>query len=237
MPISRVRSVTETSMMFMMPMPPTSRLTAAMAPSSAVSTPVTLASVSAISRHVVHREVVLLARADAAALAHQRLDLRAWPGRSRSRVARRTQISADVAVAGDAPLQGRAAASATKSSWSCRRWTGPLAASTPITRQETLRPDGSGAERILVAEQLACAPSRRARRPAAPARSSASENCARVATVAVAHREVGVGRRPCTTGRSVACCRRPPARRAGDVGATVADAGCSRSIALRVVAA
>ena len=30
MPISRVRSVTETSMMFMMPMPPTSRLTAAM---------------------------------------------------------------------------------------------------------------------------------------------------------------------------------------------------------------
>ena len=36
-PISRVRSVTETSMMFMMPMPPTSRLTAATAPSRPVS--------------------------------------------------------------------------------------------------------------------------------------------------------------------------------------------------------
>ena len=35
-PISRVRSVTLTSMMFMMPMPPTSRLTAATAPSSEV---------------------------------------------------------------------------------------------------------------------------------------------------------------------------------------------------------
>ena len=38
MPISRVRSVTDTSMMFMMPMPPTMRLTAAMLASSAVNT-------------------------------------------------------------------------------------------------------------------------------------------------------------------------------------------------------
>src|SRR3990167_3283821 len=37
-PISRVRSVTLTSMMFMMPMPPTSRLTAATAPKSVFST-------------------------------------------------------------------------------------------------------------------------------------------------------------------------------------------------------
>ncbi len=36
MPISRVRSVTVTSMMFMIPMPPTSRLMAATAPSSTV---------------------------------------------------------------------------------------------------------------------------------------------------------------------------------------------------------
>ena len=36
MPISRVRSVTDSSMMFMMPMPPTSSDTAAMLPSSAV---------------------------------------------------------------------------------------------------------------------------------------------------------------------------------------------------------
>ena len=38
MPISRVRSVTVTSMMFMMPMPPTSREMAATAPSSTVKT-------------------------------------------------------------------------------------------------------------------------------------------------------------------------------------------------------
>ncbi len=39
MPISRVRSVTDTSMMFMMPMPPTSRLTPATEDSRPVSTP------------------------------------------------------------------------------------------------------------------------------------------------------------------------------------------------------
>ena len=48
MPISRVRSVTETSMMFMMPMPPTSRLTPATAASRPVSTPVTPVSTLAI---------------------------------------------------------------------------------------------------------------------------------------------------------------------------------------------
>ena len=37
MPISRVRSVTVTSMMFVIPMPPTSRLMAATAPSSTVN--------------------------------------------------------------------------------------------------------------------------------------------------------------------------------------------------------
>ena len=36
MPISRVRSVTETSMMFMIPMPPTSRLMPPIAPRSSV---------------------------------------------------------------------------------------------------------------------------------------------------------------------------------------------------------
>ena len=38
MPISRVRSVTDTSMMFMMPMPPTSREMAAMSTRIAMST-------------------------------------------------------------------------------------------------------------------------------------------------------------------------------------------------------
>jgi len=41
-PISRVRSITVTSMMFIIPMPPTSKEMAAMPESSAVSVPVTL---------------------------------------------------------------------------------------------------------------------------------------------------------------------------------------------------
>ena len=49
-PISRVRSVTETSMMFMMPMPPTTRLTAAMLASSAVKTWVAACCVARNSR-------------------------------------------------------------------------------------------------------------------------------------------------------------------------------------------
>ncbi len=47
MPISRVRSVTDTSMMFMMPMPPTNREIAAMPVTTAVRVPVTLPRVSA----------------------------------------------------------------------------------------------------------------------------------------------------------------------------------------------
>ncbi len=47
-PISRVRSVTDTSMMFMMPIPPTSRLTAATAPRRAVITLVVPVIASAI---------------------------------------------------------------------------------------------------------------------------------------------------------------------------------------------
>ena len=39
-PISRVRSVTDTSMMFIMPMPPTSREMAAMATSTPMATPI-----------------------------------------------------------------------------------------------------------------------------------------------------------------------------------------------------
>ena len=40
MPISRVRSVTDTSMIFIMPMPPTKREMAAMAPKKMVMVPV-----------------------------------------------------------------------------------------------------------------------------------------------------------------------------------------------------
>ena len=71
MPISRVRSVTLTSMMFMMPMPPTSRLTAATAPSSVVITLVVPDSVSAICLRVEHVEVVVVGVGQLAALAQQ----------------------------------------------------------------------------------------------------------------------------------------------------------------------
>ena len=48
-PISRVRSVTETSMMFMMPMPPTTRLTAAMPASSSLNVWVVCSKVASTS--------------------------------------------------------------------------------------------------------------------------------------------------------------------------------------------
>ena len=52
MPISRVRSVTDTSMMFMMPMPPTSSETPAMAASSVVIVRVVSVRTLAISSWV-----------------------------------------------------------------------------------------------------------------------------------------------------------------------------------------
>ena len=52
-PISRVRSVTETSMMFMMPMPPTTSEMAAMLASSAVSVLLVCCSVPDISSAVI----------------------------------------------------------------------------------------------------------------------------------------------------------------------------------------
>ena len=73
MPISRVRSVTDTSMMFMMPMPPTSSDTAATAPRSPVRRVVVDGHGIGDLRHVADGEVVLLAGADAAPLAQDRL--------------------------------------------------------------------------------------------------------------------------------------------------------------------
>ena len=64
MPISRVRSVTETSMMFMIPMPPTSSETAAIPPSSSVITCVVACGRVGHVRQVPDGEVVRLARAD-----------------------------------------------------------------------------------------------------------------------------------------------------------------------------
>ena len=70
MPISRVRSVTETNMMFMTPTPPTkSEMPVTTMPTSS-TTPMTLLNVSTQRVHLVDREVVLLAGRELAHLAH-----------------------------------------------------------------------------------------------------------------------------------------------------------------------
>ena len=65
-PISRVRSVTDTSMMFMMPMPPTISEIAAMLPSSAVMVEPARLSVPDISCSVTSSSFGMFARANAA---------------------------------------------------------------------------------------------------------------------------------------------------------------------------
>ena len=61
-PISRVRSVTDTSMMFMIPMPPTSSEIDATDNSSIVITCVALSDAAAISLEIAHGEIVVLLR-------------------------------------------------------------------------------------------------------------------------------------------------------------------------------
>ena len=68
-PISRVRSVTDTSMMFMMPMPPTSSEMAAMAPRNSVSVAVMLVMVLSTSAGLKICEVVRVAGGDTVPLA------------------------------------------------------------------------------------------------------------------------------------------------------------------------
>jgi hypothetical protein len=75
MPISRVRSVTDTSMMFMMPMPPTSRLTAATAESRPVSTLVIPVSIEVICFMSKTLKSSSSKWADAASFAHQAFDV------------------------------------------------------------------------------------------------------------------------------------------------------------------
>ncbi len=75
MPISRVRSVTLTSMMFMIPMPPTSSDTAATLASSSVMVCVPCWRASAISLRLRMREVVVVALRDVVAVAQQRRDV------------------------------------------------------------------------------------------------------------------------------------------------------------------
>ena len=90
MPISRVRSVTVTSMMFMIPMPPTSRLMAATAPSRTVKVWLVDALVASRESSLIRVKgrlatLVWLADArmsDASCSALLTRLGRAWPGRS-----------------------------------------------------------------------------------------------------------------------------------------------------------
>ena len=75
MPISRVRSVTETSMMFMIPTPPTTSEMPAIEANSSVITPVMFPRTFGGLDHVVDLEVGRVAQADAVPLEEQLLDL------------------------------------------------------------------------------------------------------------------------------------------------------------------
>ena len=74
-PISRVRSVTLTSMMFMMPMPPTSRETAAIAASNVVRIVRSLLLRCGHLGQIANREVVVHPRREPMAIAEQARDL------------------------------------------------------------------------------------------------------------------------------------------------------------------
>ena len=74
-PISRIRSVTDTSMMFMMPMPPTISEMLATAPSSSDMMRVVCGARGDDFGDVAHAEIVLRAGLDLVALAQQRFHL------------------------------------------------------------------------------------------------------------------------------------------------------------------
>ena len=78
-PISRVRSVTLTSMMFMIPMPPTSSDTAAMLASSGVSVSRALLLRARDLGQVADREVVVGARREVVPVAQELRDPRLRP--------------------------------------------------------------------------------------------------------------------------------------------------------------
>ena len=103
-PISRVRSVTLTSMMFMMPMPPTSRLTAATAPEQRGHHLRGARERLGELLRVEHVEVVVVALGELAALAQQLPEARLQP-RAVGAVLHRHQERRDPLVAGDAALQ------------------------------------------------------------------------------------------------------------------------------------
>jgi len=108
-PISRVRSVTDTSMMFMMPMPPTSSDTEATLRSRFIITALAFFEASAISLRLRTVKFVVLARRNAVALAQSLRNLPFDPGegvgrrgRDDDHVDRAQDLRAE-----DAPLGGQ----------------------------------------------------------------------------------------------------------------------------------
>ena len=105
MPISRVRSVTVTNMMFMTPMPPTSSEIAATAPSSSVNVPVAAVTAARIELGLkieksgsFGRDVVAVRRGSSVTSDVRRVD--------RVRARRLHRDAGEVAVAGEGVLHG-----------------------------------------------------------------------------------------------------------------------------------
>ena len=162
-PISRVRSVTLTSMMFMMPMPPTSSETAAMLASSSGQRLGALLLARRDLGQVADREVVLAADARCVAIAQQRRDLAAAPRRSTSSDVASTRIVPGTNFCRPPWIFARNVVTGTNttSSWSLPLGGLSLARSTPTTWNGTLRDahrlaDGSAlAPNRLVGDGLA----------------------------------------------------------------------------------
>ena len=138
MPISRVRSVTVTSMMFMMPMPPTSSEIAPMAPSTSVIAPV-------ICDMVLITEVMSPIVKSSGSPGRIR-----WRSRIRLAISKATSlltaplatwiIAYEIEPAGSGVPSARrtvCSGTRTRSSWSLPPKALPLASSTPITSNGT----------------------------------------------------------------------------------------------------
>ena len=135
MPISRVRSVTDTSMMFMMPTPPTSSEMPAIAESISVIVPVMMPSDVGDLGRVLHVEVGRLAGVDAVPLQQQLADLALGVGHQLARCGPSTMIAST--LSNFEPCSRFCTVVygiRTMSSWSSPTMLAPLRSSTPMTR-------------------------------------------------------------------------------------------------------
>ncbi len=160
-PISRVRSVTDTSMMFMMPMPPTSRLTPRHRAQHAGHA-LAVAMVIASAIWVMSRISNIVARhLGAMRLVSRRIvSMSAWTAEVGDSVDGATEIESDVAsrrrCGAGSPLSG----SRTTLSWSWPKTDGPWPI-TPITLQLEPFGRGSSGRSDRPRRRTGCAPSRR----------------------------------------------------------------------------